>query len=161
MSSLANFLFLFIQVLRSKAPMTVAEYGDSYALIGPYNADSAAIEFEPLDPSPLTASVINYLLETHKVYSLLIILILFPLLFLFSFLSSCLFSSSSFLSFLPSSHHFVPQSKIKIYFGRWLVKGYPRVFLIDVNSSTTKLGEWRKELMFGFEPVNDEEGGLD
>eukprot|EP01102_Stenamoeba_stenopodia_P021004 TRINITY_DN835_c0_g1_i1.p1 TRINITY_DN835_c0_g1~~TRINITY_DN835_c0_g1_i1.p1 ORF type:complete len:670 (+),score=117.80 TRINITY_DN835_c0_g1_i1:1-2010(+) len=99
-------------VLRSKAPITVKEYGDSYALIGPYNAESAAIEFEPLDPSPLTASVINYMRDAHK---------------------------------------------IQIYFGRWLVKGYPRVFLIDVGSSVDKLAEWKRELMFGFEPANDEE----
>lgn len=33
-------------VLRSKAPEMVAEWGDRYALVGPYNASQAAIEFE-------------------------------------------------------------------------------------------------------------------
>jgi glycogen(starch) synthase len=40
---------------------------------------------------------------------------------------------------------------IIVYFGRWLVKGYPRVFLIDTMSSMHNLGAWRYELMAGFE----------
>jgi len=31
------------------------------------------------------------------------------------------------------------------------------VFLIDVQSSIDKLADWKRELMFGFEPANDEE----
>ena len=33
-------------VLRSKAPEMVSEWKDRYALLGPYNAGQAAIEFE-------------------------------------------------------------------------------------------------------------------
>jgi glycogen(starch) synthase len=38
---------------------------------------------------------------------------------------------------------------IIVYFGRWLVKGYPRLFLLDTNSSKGKIGEWKSELMGG------------
>ncbi|KAL8667868.1 MAG: hypothetical protein Q9202_000333 [Teloschistes flavicans] len=38
-------------VIKSKAQVTTAEYGERYTLIGPYNASSAAVEVEPLTPT--------------------------------------------------------------------------------------------------------------
>ncbi|KAL9132993.1 MAG: hypothetical protein Q9175_005827, partial [Cornicularia normoerica] len=38
-------------VIKSKAPVTTAEYGDRYTLIGPLNRASAAVEVEPLVPT--------------------------------------------------------------------------------------------------------------
>ena len=38
-------------VIKSKAPVTTAEYGDRYTLIGPLNRASAAVEVEPLIPT--------------------------------------------------------------------------------------------------------------
>ena len=38
-------------VIKSKAPVTTAEYGDRYTLIGPLNRASAALEVEPLVPT--------------------------------------------------------------------------------------------------------------
>ncbi|EEP79116.1 glycogen synthase [Uncinocarpus reesii 1704] len=38
-------------VLKSKAPVTTAEYGDRYTLIGPLNRASAVVEVEPLAPT--------------------------------------------------------------------------------------------------------------
>ncbi|TGJ83900.1 hypothetical protein E0Z10_g4867 [Xylaria hypoxylon] len=38
-------------VLKSKAPVTTAEYGDRYTLIGPLNHQSAAVEVEELEPA--------------------------------------------------------------------------------------------------------------
>ncbi|KAL9579271.1 MAG: hypothetical protein Q9212_005205 [Teloschistes hypoglaucus] len=38
-------------VIKSKAQVTTAEYGERYTLIGPYNASSAALEVEPLTPT--------------------------------------------------------------------------------------------------------------
>ncbi|KAI9807109.1 MAG: glycogen synthase isoform 1 [Sarcosagium campestre] len=38
-------------VLKSKAPVTTAEYGDRYTLIGPLNRQSAAVEVEALTPT--------------------------------------------------------------------------------------------------------------
>lgn len=38
-------------VIKSKAPVTTAEYGDRYTLIGPLNHASAAVEVEPLIPT--------------------------------------------------------------------------------------------------------------
>jgi glycogen(starch) synthase len=46
---------------------------------------------------------------------------------------------------------------IKVYFGRWLVKGYPKVFLIDIASSANMLDHWRNELMGSFVAPNDPE----
>ncbi|KAH0495236.1 hypothetical protein TgHK011_008801 [Trichoderma gracile] len=38
-------------VLKSKAPVTTAEYGDRYTLIGPLNHQSAAVEVEEMEPT--------------------------------------------------------------------------------------------------------------
>ncbi|KAI1823139.1 glycogen synthase [Xylaria intraflava] len=38
-------------VIKSKAPVTTAEYGDRYTLIGPLNHQSAAVEVEELEPA--------------------------------------------------------------------------------------------------------------
>lgn len=46
---------------------------------------------------------------------------------------------------------------IKVYFGRWLVKGYPKVFLIDLKSSAHRLEEWRGSLMTSFASPSDAE----
>ncbi len=39
------------QVLRSKAPLMVQRWADRYCLIGPYDAKSAAVEFEEMKPA--------------------------------------------------------------------------------------------------------------
>lgn len=38
-------------VLKSKAPVTTAEYGDRYTCIGPLNHTSAAVEVEEIEPA--------------------------------------------------------------------------------------------------------------
>ncbi|KAF1731129.1 Glycogen (starch) synthase [Beauveria bassiana] len=38
-------------VIKSKAPVTTAEYGDRYTLIGPLNHQSAAVEVEEMEPN--------------------------------------------------------------------------------------------------------------
>ena len=35
---------------------------------------------------------------------------------------------------------------ITVHYGRWLVKGYPRVYLFDLHSSRSKTAAWRAEL---------------
>lgn len=46
-------------VIKSKAPVTTAEYGERYTLIGPLNHQSAAVEVEELEPTipELTATI--------------------------------------------------------------------------------------------------------
>ncbi|MCJ1348865.1 glycogen synthase isoform 1, partial [Peltigera leucophlebia] len=48
-------------VIKSKASVTTAEYGDRYTLIGPLNRASAAVEVEPLTPTnpELATSIAN------------------------------------------------------------------------------------------------------
>lgn len=46
---------------------------------------------------------------------------------------------------------------IKVYFGRWLVKGYPKAFLIDPLSSLHRVAEWRSSLMGSFQAPDDVE----
>ncbi|KAF2073899.1 hypothetical protein CYY_004787 [Polysphondylium violaceum] len=99
-------------VLKSKAPVTVDEYKSRYALIGPYNPETAATEFEPLIPGPLSSPVIDNMMKKYGIH---------------------------------------------VHFGKWLVEGYPKVFLIDLQSSMHKLGEWRWDLMSGFEQPGDTE----
>eukprot|EP01127_Copromyxa_protea_P006892 TRINITY_DN16832_c0_g1_i1.p1 TRINITY_DN16832_c0_g1~~TRINITY_DN16832_c0_g1_i1.p1 ORF type:complete len:647 (-),score=112.99 TRINITY_DN16832_c0_g1_i1:80-2020(-) len=99
-------------VLTTKSDVTVREWGDRFAFIGPYAPKSAATEFEQIRPSPFVASVIDQVYNKHG---------------------------------------------IKVHFGRWLVKGYPRCFLIDIESSRDKLAGWRSELQGGFEKPEDSE----
>ncbi|KAK5576705.1 hypothetical protein RB653_007849 [Dictyostelium firmibasis] len=99
-------------VLKTKAPVTVEEYKSRYALIGPYNPDTAPTEFEPLIPGPLSSPIIENMMKKYGIH---------------------------------------------VHFGKWLVEGYPKVFLIDLHSSMHKLGEWRWDLMSGFEQPGDNE----
>eukprot|EP01112_Ceratiomyxa_fruticulosa_P004793 TRINITY_DN15346_c0_g1_i1.p1 TRINITY_DN15346_c0_g1~~TRINITY_DN15346_c0_g1_i1.p1 ORF type:complete len:138 (-),score=30.43 TRINITY_DN15346_c0_g1_i1:41-454(-) len=92
-------------VLRSKAPVTVEEWGARYALVGPYNPETAPTEFEPLPAGPLTAPVLQRLQENHG---------------------------------------------INVHFGKWLVEGHPKVFLIDISSGLSRLEAWRVALKAGF-----------
>ncbi|KAI1926519.1 glycogen synthase isoform 1 [Ophidiomyces ophidiicola] len=50
-TEVANRVGGIYSVLKSKAPVTTAEYGDRYTLIGPWNRASAIVEVEPLVPS--------------------------------------------------------------------------------------------------------------
>ncbi len=48
-------------VIRSKAPTMVRAWESRYCLVGPYNADTAAIEFEPAAAPPMLAHTISRL----------------------------------------------------------------------------------------------------
>ncbi|MCJ1328948.1 glycogen synthase isoform 1 [Thelotrema lepadinum] len=50
-TEVANRVGGIYSVIKSKAPVTTAEYGDRYTLIGPLNRASAAVEVEPLTPT--------------------------------------------------------------------------------------------------------------
>lgn len=50
-TEVANRVGGIYSVLKSKAPVTTAEYGERYTLIGPLNRASAAVEVEELTPS--------------------------------------------------------------------------------------------------------------
>ncbi|KIV91922.1 glycogen [starch] synthase, variant 2 [Exophiala mesophila] len=50
-TEVANRVGGIYSVLKSKAPVTTAEYGDRYTLIGPLNKNSAAVEVEVLEPA--------------------------------------------------------------------------------------------------------------
>jgi len=51
------------QVLRSKAPLMVQRWGERYILVGPYEARSAAVEFEEIRPGGWVAKALNALRE--------------------------------------------------------------------------------------------------
>ncbi|NNM86799.1 MAG: glycosyltransferase [Phycisphaerales bacterium] len=48
-------------VMRSKAANMLAAWGNRYFLIGPYNADTAAVEFEPAEPVGIIAEAVAQL----------------------------------------------------------------------------------------------------
>ncbi|KAI9781338.1 MAG: glycogen synthase isoform 1 [Peltula sp. TS41687] len=50
-TEVANRVGGIYSVIKSKASVTTAEYGDRYTLIGPLNRQSAAVEVEPLTPT--------------------------------------------------------------------------------------------------------------
>ena len=109
-------------VIKSKAPVTTAEYGDKYTLIGPLNRASvrqdgmtlslsiavmlmnsrqAAVEVEPLTPTnpELATTIAN-----------------------------------------------MQKRGIRIVYGRWLIEGAPRVLLIDTKTGYQWLDEWKADL---------------
>lgn len=63
-TEVANRVGGIYSVLKSKAPVTTAEYGERYTLIGPLNRSSAAVEVEELTPSnPAIAETIRSMKE--------------------------------------------------------------------------------------------------
>jgi len=54
-------------VISSKAKVTVQEWGDHYNLLGPFNASTAAIEFEPLPASELSQKILDRLRDEHSI----------------------------------------------------------------------------------------------
>ena len=50
-TEVANRVGGIYSVIKSKAPVSTAEYGDRYTLIGPWNRNSASVEVEPLTPT--------------------------------------------------------------------------------------------------------------
>jgi glycogen(starch) synthase len=59
-TEVANRVGGIYSVIKSKAPVTTAEYGDRYTLIGPLNKQSAAVEVEALTPTnPQLAATIE------------------------------------------------------------------------------------------------------
>lgn len=46
---------------------------------------------------------------------------------------------------------------IRVYYGRWLIPGYPRVFLFDLHSMEHNLYQWRQELTGNFSRPDDTE----
>jgi len=105
-------------VIKSKAPVTTAEYGDRYTLIGPLNRASvchsfarhtmhtltslqAAVEVEPLTPTnPELAQTISAMKARG----------------------------------------------IEMVYGRWLIEGAPRILLIDTKTGYRWLDEWKSDL---------------
>ncbi len=52
-------------VMRSKAANMVSAWGDRYCLVGPYNADTSAVEFEAAAPPPHLAETMRRLAELN------------------------------------------------------------------------------------------------
>ena len=50
-------------VMRSKAPSMVAAWGERYCLVGPYNAETAAVELEPCEPTGMVAEAVKKMRE--------------------------------------------------------------------------------------------------
>ena len=50
-TEVANRVGGIYSVIKSKAPVSTAEYGERYTLIGPWNRASASVEVEPLTPT--------------------------------------------------------------------------------------------------------------
>jgi glycogen(starch) synthase len=84
------------RVVQSKVPSMIERWGDYYCLIGPYHTDSAAMEFEPLEPGPLMRPTLEALKKRG----------------------------------------------IRCHFGRWLVAGYPKVVLLDLESVRYRMTEF-------------------
>ncbi len=101
-------------VLRSKAPTMVERWGDRYCLVGPYDAEAAALEFEPLDPGEVVGPTLAALAERG----------------------------------------------LTCHFGRWLISGYPKVVLVDLQPAHQRLDElkylWWKDTGISL-PANDPE----
>ncbi|HUU85797.1 MAG TPA: glycogen synthase [Phycisphaerae bacterium] len=84
------------RVVQSKVPTMAGRWGDRYCLIGPYHTESAAMEFEPLEPGEMLEPTLTALAKRG----------------------------------------------IRCHFGRWLIAGYPKVVLIELESSRYRLAEF-------------------
>ncbi|KAK7099061.1 glycogen [starch] synthase-like [Littorina saxatilis] len=88
-------------VIKTKAPITVEEWGEQYCLMGPYNEACVRTEVEILEPH-------------HYAYR--------------------------------ETISTMRQAGLKVFFGRWLIDGYPKVVLFDIGSAAWKLDEFKHEL---------------
>jgi len=88
-------------VIKTKAPVTVDEWGEQYCLMGPYNEACVRTEVELMEP-------------LHPQYK--------------------------------ETIANMRKAGIKVYFGRWLIDGYPKVVLFDISSAAWKLDEFKHEL---------------
>lgn len=88
-------------MIKTKAPVTVEEWGEQYCLMGPYNEACVRTEVEILEPH-------------HYVYR--------------------------------ESIATMRNAGIKVFFGRWLIDGYPKVVLFDIGSAAWKLDEFKHEM---------------
>ena len=52
-------------VIRTKVPFATRVWKDRYGLVGVYNQQSASTEFEPVEPKPITAKVLENLRKNH------------------------------------------------------------------------------------------------
>lgn len=85
-------------VIRSKAPVSVEEFGDRFIMLGPYKPQTANVEFEEMElpDNALKKAVLQ--MRSHG---------------------------------------------LGVFYGRWLVAGYPQVILFDMGSVSSRLGEFR------------------
>ena len=87
-------------VIKTKVPTMQARWGSSYLLIGPYEPDSAKIEFEATEPDVQICELFRR----------------------------------------------ADGDKQKLYYGRWLIPGEPRVLLIDYSQRANELVQYKKLL---------------
>ncbi|GAA5971632.1 hypothetical protein JCM8115_005889 [Rhodotorula mucilaginosa] len=105
-------------VIKTKAPVTCAEYGDRYTLIGPLSYKSAPMEVEAIewdkptpvneDGTPTTTNAAN--------------------------------------DALVGSLSSMRDRGVKFLYGRWLIEGGPKVLLFDTGSVYNRLDEWKGDL---------------
>ncbi|KAJ3081644.1 glycogen synthase isoform 1 [Quaeritorhiza haematococci] len=115
-------------VIKSKAPVTVNEYGNRYCLIGPLSYKTAPMEVEALSIDPPYSPI--------------------------SMLNSPSFSNNTHANNEPSGPHpafyaalrNLRDRGVKFLFGRWLVEGGPNVLLFDVGSAYHRMNEWKTDL---------------
>lgn len=125
-------------MIKSKAPVTTAEYGDRYTLIGPLNHQSVSFSCPALAPigdrdhavnTPLQAAVEVEAIEPTNPE-------------------------------LAATIQSMRDRGIGILYGRWLIEGAPRVLLFDTKTAYHYLNEWKTDLWNVASipsPDNDEE----
>lgn len=105
-------------VIKSKAPVTTAEYGDRYVLIGPLNPASVSHLVSLhcwIRPDALQAAVeVELLTPTNPE--------------------------------LAESITNMQNRGIGLVYGRWLIEGAPRVLLLDTRTGYRWLDEWKADL---------------
>ena len=116
-------------VLKSKSPVTTAEYGERYTLIGPLNRASVC---HPVWTIPNRTA--NFL--AHCGEKLIV----------------RLQAAVEVEELTPTNPHMLEtiasmkERGIDMVYGRWLIEGAPRVLLIDTSTGYQYLDEWKGDL---------------
>ncbi|CCF57438.1 hypothetical protein KAFR_0C04470 [Kazachstania africana CBS 2517] len=108
-TEVANRVGGIYSVLKSKAPITSAQYKENYALIGPLNKATYQSEVEELDWQDESIFT-DELKPIHKTLK----------------------------SMSEKGFYFV--------YGKWLIDGYPKVILFDLDSMRHNLNNWKSDL---------------
>jgi glycogen(starch) synthase len=137
-------------VIKSKAAITTAEYGERYCLIGPLNRHSVRNRKNISSPSPKIPPCNLSYSQSQSLHNYLCTIFSRETALLISHFSEQAAVEVEALDVqdeaLKQTLDSMAERGITYVYGRWLIEGAPRVLLFDTKSGYKHLDEWKGDL---------------